>query len=182
MSMRVFKLEPDMERFTDLAMVHEPDIRVIFDFDGTSLAARWRPYAVSPITEEFPEQTEVGDFTSLGTIPVFSERAVAVLGELLSRNGELLPLECSACDRRYYAYNVVTVIDALDRERTKAEWFDSARIMIVDRYAFQPGRLRTAEIFRIPQQSAPVFITDVFMKQLSHSGLDAFAPKLVWTG
>lgn len=179
--MRVFKLDPDAKTFTDLAMVHEPDIHISFSFNGTSLAARWRPYAVRPITEEFPGQTEVGDFTRLGTIPVFSERAVTVLGALLSRHGELLPLTCSGCSAAYYAYNVTTVIDALDRELTKAEWFDSDRIMDVERYAFQPGLLGSAEIFKIPQQSAPLFVTHAFIELLSRSGLVGFSPKLVWS-
>jgi len=178
--MKVFRLAQDLNRFTALAMVHEPDLNVSFEFGERRLAPTWRRYAVRPITEEFPELTEVGDFTTLGTIPVFTERAVAVLGELLAENGEILPLECSVGGTSYYAYNVTTVVDALNRDKTKALWLDRDRIMVAERYAFKAERLAAASIFRIPELRA-VFVTDVFVDRVRRAWLKGFAPELVWT-
>lgn len=176
----VLKLRRDMERYTALGMVHEPDIQISFSFNGNPLGARWSQFRVSAITEEFGITT-VGDFTTLGTIPVFSERAVTVLGDFLTQNGELLPLEYPEAKTAYFAFNVTRIIDALDRERTVAQWFDNDRIMVAERYAFHAERLRDAKIFKIPQ-STPVFITDSFVQRLQGSGLEGFAPVEVWRG
>ena len=59
--MKVLKLDPDTQRFSALAMVHEPDIHISFSFDGTSLVAGWRPYSVRPITEEAVGEKRMAD-------------------------------------------------------------------------------------------------------------------------
>jgi hypothetical protein len=179
--MKVFKLAQDITKYTALAMVHEPDISISFEFDGRPLRQTWRPLAVRPITEEFPELTTVGDFTKLGTIPVFSKRAVDGLGELLTDNGELLPLEPAVEGMRYYAYNVTTVLNALDRDRTAGVWLAPDRLMLVDRYAFRPECLTGATVFRIPELQGTVFVTEKFIDRVVSSGIDGVAPELVWS-
>src|SRR5262245_34678544 len=53
--------------------------------------------------------------------PVFSQRAVEGLREFLEPNGELLPVFTPM--GTYYAYNVTTVVDALDVQKTQAGWW-----------------------------------------------------------
>jgi hypothetical protein len=170
-----------MARFTALATVYEPDVNVSFEFDGRPLRQRWRPLAVRPITEEFPELTTVGDFTILGTIPVFSKRAVEGLGELLTDNGELLPLEPAVDCMPYYAYNVTTVLNALDRDRTEGLWLAPDRLMVVERYSFRPERLIGATIFRIPELQGTVFVTGKFVDRVVSCGIRGVAPEPVWS-
>lgn len=162
-------------------MSHEPDIAIALDFDGSSLVRRWRPFSVYPITGEIEGLDTVGDLAMLGTIHVFSERAVGVMGDLLSANGELLPLTYAGEEGRCFAYNVTTVIDALDTDRSTTVRFDDGRIMIVERYVFRPTQLAGASVFKIPQLSAPVFVTDTFVDRLSGSSLKGFAPEEVWS-
>ncbi len=177
--MSVFELRPDLERYTLLGMVDPEDTRVGQLFDGRALASQWRPYEVSPIVEG-DDVEEVGDFTKVGIIPVFSQDAVTLLGDMLRQNGELLPLVSR--EKAYLAYNVTTFVDALDVKRTQAEWLTPDRLLAVDRYVFIPGKLAGQVVFKIPQlRRGPVFVTGEFVERVLLTTLRGFEPRLIWT-
>ncbi len=110
------------------------------------------------------------DFPALApNVPVFSQRAVDALHECLTRNGELLPL--SFPGGQYYAFNCLNTVDCLDYERSALTRLPSGRIMRIDRYVFLADRLQDVEIFRLPDYSAAVFVTDTFVRRLRQNGL-----------
>lgn len=64
------------------------------------------------------------DFPSLTShIPVFSERAVSVLNELLAANGEFVKLDCVDCEEPYFAFNVTTTVQVLDPDHSELKRF-----------------------------------------------------------
>lgn len=119
------------------------------------------------------------DFPTLGTVPVFSERALDALLDLLVENGEILPLDC--CGEKYFAYNTTRRLDALDEERSILVRFDTGRIMDVRAYEFFPERLGTAAVFRLPQLRARSFVTDAFARRIDDAGLTGFGLRQVWS-
>src|SRR5688572_30597689 len=112
----VYRLQPDNDRFHNFALVDESATAIYYRFDGTPFGGEWTPLQLTAVDED-DELALLGDHALLGTIPVFSERAALVLSDVLKANGELLPLEYSR--QPYFAYNVTTVVDALDEDRSK---------------------------------------------------------------
>ena len=84
--MRVFQLKTDPRRYCNFALADPADATVYDAFDGTSIAAKWRTIRITAADE--PDDTaELGDYALLGTIPVFSLRAVDALLDLLKEGG-----------------------------------------------------------------------------------------------
>jgi hypothetical protein len=117
-------------------------------------------------------------------VPVFSPQAVAALRDVLDMHGEVLPLACEDCDGRgYVAFNVTTVIDALDVPRSAVKFFrDGARVMHVTRYDFIPERLAGVAIFKLPQfVKGRVYVTDAFVQLVQDHGLTGFKFTPLWS-
>src|SRR5207248_1378382 len=111
---------------------------------------------------------------------VFSERAVQVLGDFLTANGELLPVICNKVE--CFAYNVLTVIpDALDEERCELKRFRWGDVMWIYHHEFRPDRIQGATIFKIPQSKVRVYVTDAFLKRAEEAGLTRFGVERLWT-
>lgn len=174
--MVVYELYSDPQRHT-FALVHEEESRALRKlFNCEPIGDRWRPVQIDEIDdEEFCGELPPGDFGFLGTIPVFSARAIEKIGDILKANGELLPL---LFDKgAYWAYNVTRVIDALDVERSEVKLFPhSQRIMHIVRYAFRLEALtEDVTIFKIPQKCrSRVYVTDRFVERVEEAGLTGF--------
>ena len=181
--MNVFKLNADSNRFQNLVMLSNDDWSILRQFDGRHLLPSWTTPAVEVFRDDkFNRHLPPSDFPSLMGVPVFSLRAASVLKEMLTGNGELLPLSCSEGD--YYAFSVTTSIDAPDESNSKVERFESSgRIMLVLQYAFFADRLSGATIFKIPQfPRTHVYVTNKFCKMVIDNGLLGFEFVNVWEG
>lgn len=177
--MRVYELRTQKDRYCNFALRDEHLNSIFNEFDGRSLAEDWVPLPIKAADED-DEVAELADYALLGTIPVFSERAVDALSGVLRQNGELLPLLYER--RPYFAYNVTTVIDALDQQRSSVKSFADGQIMWIDRYAFTVAPLATATIFKIPElPRAYVFVTDKFVDLARPAGLQGIEFKHIWT-
>jgi hypothetical protein len=112
------------------------------------------------------------DFPSFGGVPVFSQRAIEALRDLLEPCGEILPLRCH--EGTYFAYNVTRLVDALDEAQSELERFSSGRIMWIERPVFFPDRLAGEVIFKVPQSPNRTFVTDPFVRRIWERGLVGF--------
>src|SRR2546426_4216032 len=76
------------------------------------------------------------------------------------KDGELLPL--ARDEATLVVFNVTTVLDALDVDRSALVTFPSTgRIMKVKSYVFRPERLRAVNAFKVPQLlRGSAFFTD----------------------
>ena len=177
--MIVFQLKRDVARYLWLTFSHEDDFFVLGELDGRAVAPSWRPRAVRwPGRGNAPRQVR-GDFLTLGAAPVFSERAVDALLDLLVPAGELLPLACR--DGRYYLYNVTQVLDALDERRSELRRFQTCGLLRVVRPEFRPEALRGAMVFKVPQLRGAVYVTSLFVRRVAEAGLTGFKFPPLWT-
>ena len=139
------------------------------------MATSWTPWKVELGRPEGYENLPMGDFPLLAFhVPVFNERAAERLQPLLVGNGELLPLLCD--EGSFFAYNVTTVLDALDIEKSIVIRFADGGIQDVIRHEFVPEKL-ISPIFKIPQVP-DVFVTDEFQDAVIKHELEGFHFKL----
>jgi hypothetical protein len=175
--MTVYILKADANRYQGLLSCDRSNsLKVLQRFNGTPMRDSWIPWKVEIDRPEGYENSLFGDFPLLiSAVPVFTERAVALLEPLLTGNGELLPLVCD--EGSYFAYNVTTVLDALDVERSSLLRFTSGEIMNITHHEFFPGKV-TSPIFKIPQTPLmDVFVTEEFRAAVSKHNLKGFAFK-----
>lgn len=167
--MTVYELRTRSDQFSNLAFWDERDNARFQEFDGRSMAEKWEPPAVKAADQK-DEAATLGDYALLGTIPVFSARAVDALGDLLRPNGELLPLLYSRGD--VYAYNVTTVVDALDPAASRVTRFADGAVMWIDQYVFKQELLDGIAIFKIPElPRGYVFLTESFAERVTTMAL-----------
>src|SRR5262249_39700345 len=135
-----YKLDPvtDDPRYEGFAFVREESIRgkviggqsaMEWDFNPDNMLTEGRAWTVTPLRPYWTPQPVRGrvrafnDYPCVNLlIPAFSRRAVDALRDFLEPNGELLPLVSSVGE--YYAYNITTVADALDEQKSEIEWLD----------------------------------------------------------
>lgn len=176
--MAIYRLDPDNDRFHNFALADESDAAIYHRFNGTPLGDEWKSLEIMAVDTD-DELAQLGDHALLGTIPVFSERAIASLADTLKANGEALPLVYSR--QPYFAFNVTSVVDALDEGLSKLQRFSSGRVMSIDEFVFRPESVRGRSIFKIPQlPRAFVFVTDDFVDRVRAAGLQGFDFHEVW--
>lgn len=145
-------------------------------FDGTKRSDTWVPIDVQVI-----EDRRKSDTPGLSSgVPVLSPRAIEVLKDLMGDKVEILPLRCRKGE--YYAINVLDVLDCIDYEKAEFERFESSgRIMLFNKYAFNPDCVNGKHIFKIVDE--PVrrpFVSDEFRNRVLDNELVGFKFDLVW--
>lgn len=177
--MKVFVLSANVNIFPILTPAQEAVLDFYQQFNGTSLSDSAQSMRVTLNQGQQPW----GDFPGLAThIPVFSQRAVDDLIDLLGEAGELIPLPCENNDQTYHALNVTRLVDGLDPDRVAAKRFSSSgRIMRIISHAFLPDRIAGLNLFKIPETVLQeVYVTTQFVNRVIASDLRGFAFKLVW--
>ncbi len=176
--MHVFLLRPDVDTYRWLDLVDGSGFSLLAALNDGPAGQAWTPLAAEWIEDDLNEGKPKSDFPTLGTFPVFSQRAVDALLDLLVENGELLPLEVE--DGKYYIYNVTRRLDALDEEQSELMRFSTGRIMNVMRYGFQRAKLQGAAIFKVPQIRGNVFVTEPFVRRVEEVRLTGLEFSEVW--
>ncbi len=146
------------------------------EWEQPRLTSNWFPPKVVGRVSEF------NDYPCVDMIlPAFSQRAVDGLRPLLASNGELLPLD-SDTKTRFVFFNILTISDALDRSRSKCNfWCDPpTTATTIDYFEFHRNKLIGLSIFRIREMPASVFVTDEFVGRVDFFGLKGFSFKKVW--
>ena len=173
--MSVYILRSDSESYQSLIQVNEDDLLIHQKFKGERIRSGWLPLKVEILYEPEDEYLlPAGDFTMISAMPIFSQKAVEVLDDVLLTNGELLPL--SYAEGVYYAFNITTIVDVLDLPASEVVYFpDSERVMTVRKYRFRSDQLVNLQIFKLPQLPiSPSFVTEDFVKIVEQSGLTGF--------
>ena len=172
--MNIYILRSDYDKYQSFCFRNEADAEVASRFNGKPIPD-WEPVPVEP-DEEDGDHLPASDFPSLlvSHMPIFSQRAVDELGDILEPNGQLLPLDYNR--GLYYAYNVTKLVNALDEERSEIVRFSTGRIMDIKRYAFVRDELDEGlTIFKLlPTPLLRVFVTDRFVKAVEEAGLTGF--------
>ncbi len=178
----VYVLEPHANRYDNLRLASEADIeRSIDGFRGQPMGDSWVPLRAEVHRPQFPVGPDTStDFPGLALWPVFSARGVEALSDLLEGRGELLPLEVEGGGdlyRELYAFNITRLSDALDEAKSEFKRFESSgRIMRVERFEFDPGRLAGETVFKLAQMPKwHDFVTGAFVRRVQEAGLRGFS-------
>ncbi|HET6430162.1 MAG TPA: DUF1629 domain-containing protein [Phycisphaerae bacterium] len=156
-------------------------------FDGTPIAdlphlTLWR-YAGDPYLP-------AGDLVNCGPAVLMSRRTVEVLGDILTAHGQLFPVASS--EGEFFAYNVTTVVNALDWEHSDLEMDQQLRrereagvpreIHHVKRYWFHADRVAGIDIFKLPEfPRYEVYVSDRFVRRVKRAGLHGFWFERLWS-
>lgn len=132
------------------------------------MARCWTPQPVIGRVRSFNDYPTVG-----GSVPAFSRRAVDALRDLLEPNGELLPLVSDVGE--YYAYNVITVADILDQERSKLQLMS-----LLDVYECLPDKMHGLAIFRLVDKFTGTYVAEPFVERVKQRGLRGFHFAKLW--
>ena len=196
----VYKLQciTDNPKFEGFAFVRDKSIRaqpvgeqsrLDWDFGPDDVKTKGRAWTITPLADIWIPQPVFGrvqafnDYPCVNMIiPAFSHRAVDALRDFLEPNGELLPLVSSVGE--YYAYNITTVADILDQERSQIEWMSDehtfTNIADIKRYEFFRDKLSGLTIFRIVEKSSHVYVTQAFVDRINQHGLQGFHLIKMW--
>lgn len=177
--MKIYNLKADPDKYQSLMFSRQEDYVWYRRLIGEPVADQWiNPQVNVLYHDSIGKLLLPSDFPSFGVshIPVFSKRSVEALEDLLTANGELLPVDC--LDGEYFAYNVLNLISALDQDKSDIARFPTGRIMTVRKYAFYVNKLAEQIIFKIPEIALlSVFVTDHFKVKVEEAGLTGFCFK-----
>ncbi|RAZ86993.1 hypothetical protein DPM33_27005 [Mesorhizobium hawassense] len=145
-----------------------------FSLDGRSLEG-WDP----PVMRRVEEGERLySDFPWLSEhAPLLRQPAVEALAAALRPHGELVPLR----GEKVWLLNVTRVIDALDEARSQIVRFEDGDMLAIERYAFDAGKIGSAEVFKLPMRASPVFVNDMFVERVRRAGLRNVSFRPLWT-
>ncbi len=182
--------DPDLDGFS---FVREESLRdndwLNNDFSPSAddIKAKGRAWTVTPLAPIWTPQPVIGEVDPRNDypcvdylIPAFSRRAVDVLRDFLEPNGELLPLVNSVGE--YYAYNITTVADVLDHDRSDIEWSPGKRVLArqIRRYECVPEKLAGLSIFRLVEEPGRTVVTQAFVDRVNQHRLNGFEFIRLW--
>lgn len=161
--------------------VDDGDHEKLWALDATPRSATWRPMPVERLTvDEDGDPLVEADLPWLGGhVLVLRERAAEALSPLLGPYGEFLPLSCP--DIPLWLFHNMTVVDALDEDRSSIVRFDDGDILEVTRHEFRAGEVAGLPVFKVPQLlRGPLFLGESFAAALATAGLTGPVLKQVW--
>jgi hypothetical protein len=175
--MNIYRINSDSGRYEYVnARVEDRDL--LFFSSGQPLSGTWVPVPVlldhrlvDNVMEE--PQPRKGDFPSLyGATPIFSERAWETLYPLVGGSVEALPL-IHPSGEKYFAINVLDVVDCLDLTKTKLTRNDvTGRVSSIQEYHFRQHLLTGKHIFKLPEtKGLEVLVSEEFKQAVETSEL-----------
>jgi hypothetical protein len=157
--------------------VDDDDFETFLAMDGRFIA-NWAPPVMRMAeADEGSGRPSYSDFPWLGEhAPILKKPAVDALAPVLTQYGQLLPLE----GEHVWLFNVTTILEALDKEKSDIVYFDDGDILDIERHVFKRDIIGTNEIFKLPGRASTVYTTDRFVDRVRGASLRgvAFAP--VW--
>lgn len=76
----------------------------------------------------------------------------------------------------YFVANIVTIIDALDLDNSKYDVFelDDEKIISVEKYALKSSEIVDKHIFRLKDDTIPIFVSETLKKVIEDNGFIGF--------
>ncbi len=148
--------------------------------NGTPRLPSWRGIQMQIVKKDRGKRLTRSDSPWLGSHAlVFRSSAIDVVGGILSRHGELLPLGCA--DAELCIYNVTNIIEAMDEDASSVVRFSNGQIMMIDRYALRAGVVADNDVFKVPSlRVSPTFVSHRFVDQWRASGLVGLDFTQIW--
>jgi hypothetical protein len=180
--MNIYILKSDANMYENLVLSNDSDWAITQRFNGNPLSNDWTPLKVKVFRDKNSSRELLpSDFPMLAThIPVFSKRAINELYYFLKPNGEILEIKSESLV--YFAYNVTTVVDALDVEQCGILRTLQDELIDIKKYSFKISKTGLPAVFKVPQlRLMDVFVTDIFKYRVQEAKLSGFSFKAVAT-
>jgi len=114
-------------------------------------------------------------------VPVFSEKALEVIGELIAPHVQLLDIEVSNVDVNYKLVNIISVLNAVDYTRSIPTRISSGHVTGFKKLNFLEDVVKDQHIFRIPEfLRTKTYVSDFFREKILASKLKGFEFYEVW--
>lgn len=145
------------------------------DFKGKKLGHTWKPIKMKKV-----EENEMKDALDLSfQVPVVSQKAADIMKDNLENDVEFLELNVE--NNKYYAMNIVNVIDALDEENSVFDTLPGGIRFFFEKYAFLKNKIKDEKIFKIKEEKrSKVFVTEEFKNNIENANLEGFEFIKVW--
>ncbi|WP_296685729.1 imm11 family protein [Treponema sp. UBA3813] len=120
------------------------------------------------------KERTLGDFPCF-VVPALSQNAKNTLGKYFENLVEIFPLECGKLGQ-YYFMNVINVLDCLDEEKSKLEFFDDGRIFKIINYEFKHTLTDfETRIFKIQKKErGEIYVNEETKNLIETAGLKGF--------
>lgn len=113
---------------------------------------------------------------------VVSEKLRNLIGKIENNSIQYLDIrirnsETNEINDTYKVANVITILDALDLENSKYDLFelDDEKVLSVEKYALQKNMLENNNIFKLKDDTIPVFVSEKVKDIIMSNGLLGFA-------
>ncbi|WP_202081742.1 imm11 family protein [Caldalkalibacillus salinus] len=174
--MKIYILNKKLEGYDYLGCANEYDSHTLLGgFRGTSMLDNWKP-----IKLETYEKGLESDFPGF-PYPIFSERSISILEDLLLDNAEILPMIHS--EKNYYAINITRLTDCFNRDKAKLLIEDKYNVEVVkdiQKYSFNKECIEQETIFKLKENLVEIYVTDTFKNRVEEAGLVGFEFHEVW--
>ncbi|WP_236838937.1 imm11 family protein, partial [Caldalkalibacillus salinus] len=144
-------------------------------FRGQPMLDNW--YSVKLYTQEQGKSSDFPGFPE----PIFSEKAVNTLMDLLEHRAEILEVEHPS--EKYYAVNVIRLTECFNRDEAKLVIEDKYNIVVVKEileYSFHKECIEQETIFKLKEKLGEIYVTDTFKNRVEEAGLVGFEFHEVW--
>ena len=145
------------------------------DFKGKALEETWEPIEMKKV-----DDFEMKDALDLSfQVPVVSKTAARALKDEVTDDVEFL--EMNVENNKYYAMNIVNVIDALDEEKSVFDIMPGNIKFFFEKYAFLKEKIKNQKIFKIKEEKrSKVFVTEELKNKIEEENLEGFDFIKVW--
>lgn len=169
------------EDFECVNAIDSEDYEVFLRFDGTPRSATWKPIAVRRVRADERQAFNPSDFPWLGSHALVMRRnAVDALRDVLSSNGEVLPLSTDD-GVELFVFNA-HVIDALDEAKSSLTTFPGTnRIMRIKKAVFIASSIDGVDLFRLPHRASPTYVSARFVERVEALGLRGLNFRYIWS-
>ncbi|WP_139997173.1 Imm43 family immunity protein [Paenibacillus paridis] len=116
-----------------------------------------------------------------GGAPVFNNRSLTALKDILNGNVQLLDLRVEKYDMEFKFVNVTNVIDAIDYSKSIARRSLYGKLTSFEKISFIPKSVANQNIFKIAEKPvSSVFVSDKFKNTVESAKLKGFDFIEVW--
>ncbi|EFM09650.1 hypothetical protein PaecuDRAFT_3699 [Paenibacillus curdlanolyticus YK9] len=150
---------------------------VLDHFNGEPMASWYRPIKLS-----IQRKGKEHDFPAiLPGVLIFSKKARTIVEPLVGEHVEFLAVDHSEMpDFEINMVNVTNVIDALDYEHTEFRYYSTGEMADYEKPAFQFDKIKNSPIFRVPERTVRIYVTDEFRDLVLKHKLKGLDFEEVW--
>lgn len=166
--MAIFLLKNEFGEFKNIKPIKRNEQLCLVDNYGYPMLNTWQPINFEWDIEDGNKPRDI--FLYLGYILIGNGKSVSALRMMIDNSKcEILPIKIDK--EEYYVFNICeTLVNVLDRRKSKIEYFKDKSIKWISQYVFSPD-YKDTPIFHIAEMSSPIFVSDTIVEYIKEAGL-----------